>query len=373
MKPQRNVNADILRLIAAFFVPAVHFMLNNGFYYVPIAGAEMTVMVVMRSFFIVCVPLFLLLTGYLMKNKQLSKSYYKGIVHTLVIYLLSSVLCGVYILLFVGGKTPLELALGIFGFTTAPYGWYVEMYIGLFLLIPFLNLIYNNLPSDRARKILIGTLILLTSLPAILNVYRFDTLEWWIVPSQNAAFQPLLPKFWAGLYPLTYYYIGAYLRDHEPRLKQFQRIILIVSVVTVSSAYNLWRSVPGVFVWGAWNDWASPFNLALSVLVFSFVMRLPTEKAPDKLRKALSFLSSLTLGAYLTSFIFDHFYYYLLLLKEPTVPGKLKYFPLIVPAVFLSAMLLSALLELPYRGVSALWRRRKTGKPGDTDPVPVQE
>ena len=32
----------------------------------------------------------------------------------------------------------------IFNFTACPNAWYLEMYIGLFLLIPFLNIIYNN-------------------------------------------------------------------------------------------------------------------------------------------------------------------------------------------------------------------------------------
>ena len=32
-----------------------------------------------------------------------------------------------------------------------PYGWYIEMYICLFLLIPFLNLIYKCLDTQRKK------------------------------------------------------------------------------------------------------------------------------------------------------------------------------------------------------------------------------
>ena len=41
----------------------------------------------------ICVPLFLLLTGYLMKNKELSIKYYKGIGNTLFVYVLASIAC----------------------------------------------------------------------------------------------------------------------------------------------------------------------------------------------------------------------------------------------------------------------------------------
>ena len=352
---KRNANADILRLVAAFFVTAVHFFLNNGFYYTPLVGTAMIAMTVLRSLFVVCVPLFLLLTGFLMKNKRLSAAYYKGIVHTLVIYVLSSVLCGAYQVLFVGGKTVWDLFLGIFAFTTAPYGWYVEMYIGLFLLIPFLNLIYGSLPTRRSRGGLILTLFLLSSLPALLNVYDFTSASWWTAPYTSLQYTPVLPKFWVGLYPLLFYFLGAYLRDYPLRLRGWQSLSLCVPVLAASSACNVWRSAPAVFQWGAWNDWASPFNVILAVLLFSAVMRLKTDNLPPKCKKALAAASRLTLGAYLLSFIFDHLYYYALALKEPAVPDRLRYFPLIVPAVFVSSMLLSGMTELLYKGGSLLF------------------
>ncbi len=362
MQEKRSVNADLLRLLAAFMVNAVHFLLNNGFYYTPVEGVRMTVMVGMRSFFIVCVPLFLLLTGYLMKNKRLTKSYYKGILHTAVIYLLASAACAVYTILFIEVKPVSQLLLGTLNFTTAPYGWYVEMYIGLYLLIPFLNLIYDNLPSKKSRGILLLTLFVLSSLPALLNVYRFEDAAWWTAPYTNMGFEPLLPKFWLGLYPFLYYYLGAYLRDYPLRLRQWMKWRLIAGITGLSTAYNLWRSAPGIFIWGAWNDWASPFNVAIAVLLFSSVMQINTERTPKTVRKTLSVLSRLTLGAYLVSFVFDHLYYYLLQLKVPVVTERLKYFPVIVPAVFVSSMLLSGLLELLYKSVSVPYQRRRRRK-----------
>ena len=84
---KRSVSMDIIRCFALLFVVSVHFFLNNGFYDVPVYGARMYIMTLMRSFFMICVPLFMILSGYLMCNKKLGKGYYKKIIYILGIYL----------------------------------------------------------------------------------------------------------------------------------------------------------------------------------------------------------------------------------------------------------------------------------------------
>ena len=70
---KRSAAADIVRCFAFFCVVSVHFFLKNGYYTQPVKGERMFVMTVMRSFFIICVPLFLTLSGYLLRTKELSK------------------------------------------------------------------------------------------------------------------------------------------------------------------------------------------------------------------------------------------------------------------------------------------------------------
>lgn len=78
MNLKRNLNLDLIRSIAVFSVLSVHFFLNNGFYEYPVDGGRMYMMVAMRTFFMICVPLFLILTGYLMNKKKLSIEYFSG-------------------------------------------------------------------------------------------------------------------------------------------------------------------------------------------------------------------------------------------------------------------------------------------------------
>ena len=157
LKPKRSLGPDLVRITACFSVLSVHFFLNNGFYSEPVEGAAMFIMVLMRSAFMVCVPLFLLLTGYLMRNKKLEKGYYAKGAKTLVVYVLASAACIIYKLVHLKTGEPLKAILSVLNYTGAPYGWYIEMYIGLFLLIPFLNILYHGLPGRNAKRALLCT------------------------------------------------------------------------------------------------------------------------------------------------------------------------------------------------------------------------
>ena len=199
---KRNPAADIIRILALFLVVSVHFFLNNGFYSHTVEGKRMYVMTLMRSFFIICVPLFLTLSGYLLRRKQLEKSYYKRISKIIITYVLASLLCVVYSIVFLEQDLTIKsIILNILNFKAAPYSWYIEMYLGLFLLIPFLNMVYNALPSQKSKIWLIITFIILTSLPSVLNIYNFDSLDWWALPSSSSSKNKLIPAWWQTLYP----------------------------------------------------------------------------------------------------------------------------------------------------------------------------
>lgn len=64
----RDLGLDITRIIAFASVPSVHFFLNSGFYDTPVLGEKMYIMVIFRTLFMICVPLFMLLSGYLMSE-----------------------------------------------------------------------------------------------------------------------------------------------------------------------------------------------------------------------------------------------------------------------------------------------------------------
>ena len=97
---KRSPAPDLIRILAFVFVVSVHFFLNNGFYSQTVAGKRMFIMVLMRSLFMICVPLFITLSGYLLRKKKLEKSYYKRIVKIIITYILASLFCVGYSIVF---------------------------------------------------------------------------------------------------------------------------------------------------------------------------------------------------------------------------------------------------------------------------------
>ncbi len=345
---QRNPAMDIIRCFAFFFVVSVHFFLNSGYYDEIISGSHMYIMTLMRSFFMICVPLFMVLSGYLMCNKSANKSFYKKLTYTVSIYILSSACCVLYRVLIL--HEPFSAAAfvkGFFSYNNAPYSWYVEMYIGLFLLCPFLNLIYNNLKNKKEKQVLLATFLLLTAIPQVVNIFIPD-IAWLLNPTTSNNYFKILPTYWVSLYPITYYFIGCHLREYK--LKISCKIIALLSVLLfiINGTFNYYRSLNSTFIWGTWQEYSSLLVAAQTVLFFAFFDNISYSKVTAKVSKMLSKISELCFGGYLLSWIFDDMFYKVLNNAVPYMQLRLKYFALIVPLVFICSIIFSFVINAVY-------------------------
>ena len=255
MRKNRSVGLDVTRIYAFLSVVAVHSFLNTEFYSSTVIGKKMYVMVISRTAFMVCVPLFLLLTGYLVsaKNTALNSScilkYYKKLLPLILKYIICMLI--IYALSMSFGFEDFNLKSIIFGITGfSKYSWYVNMYIGLFLLTPFLNLIWNSINEKRMHIILISVFVFLTLLPSIFNIYDFSTHGAFLNPRLNKETTALIPDWWVGIYPITYYYIGAYLKKYIDfkKINPIKVLPILLFSVLVTGIYNIWRSHSAVFV-----------------------------------------------------------------------------------------------------------------------------
>ena len=359
MKEKRDSSLDVVRIFAVLSVISVHYFLNSGFYNNIVAGKRMFVMVTVRGFFMVCVPLFIMLTGYLMSKKELSPKYYCGIVKTLATYVLASIACIIFKNLYMGGAYGVkESILGILDFSAANYSWYVEMYIGLFLIIPFLNLSYNGLKNQKQKQVLICTLLLLTSIPAVTNIFNFYVDSWWIHPTLSDTYQKILPSYWKALYPITIYFIGAYLKEYGLRLNRKICMLSLIGLTILSGIFNYYRSYNSVFIWGPWTDYNSIFVILMAVLVFYIIVKAEKwNNLPHFARKILRHLSEWTLGAYLLSYIFDAILYPRLSSTVSEFSYMFEYFFVCVPVVFVCSMLGAWMLNFIYKFIYTLFKK----------------
>lgn len=196
---------DLIRSCAILFVIAGHFSMNTGFQNAIFEGPSMFIQGTMKFFFGMGVPLFLLLTGYLNSGKEATLRYYKGGIRVIASYLLFSIITILFRKYGLGeGYSWTEWGHQILSFSAIPYGWYIEMWIGLFLLVPFLNILYRHIPDKKQKLILLGSLFLMTALPYLMNRYGMH----------------LVPGFWATCFPLFFYVAGSYIREYQPAISK---------------------------------------------------------------------------------------------------------------------------------------------------------
>lgn len=354
----RNASMDIIRIVAAFTVLSVHFFLHNGFYSQIVEGVPMYIMVLMRTLFSVCVPLFMILTGYLMSHKTLSRKYYSGISKTLIVFVLATLACMIFKT--VHDNEPFSLKsfiLGTLDFTGANYSWYIEMYIGLFLLVPFLNLAYNKLKNKRQKQVLVLTLVFLTIIPTLFNIFNFDNPAWWSDPKSSDTFAKLVPSWWMGFYPIAYYFTGCYIREYGIKLKTRSMLVLFLLAILIFGTFNFYRSYGTTFKSGIYVYWYGFEPYILSVLLFVLLSRIKTDNMNEKVKFVLWKVSDLALGIYLISYIFDMLVYPVLNEKITTMTDRLPFYFVTVPIVFICSMLASAVMNIAAKYIQIFFKK----------------
>lgn len=277
---ERNVNIDYLKFFAAFMVIFVHFFAYTGFYQLNIGDEFAIISFVLKQIAVICVPLFIMVTGYLMNKKEMSSKYWGGFIYPVATYTVISIVCVFFRKFILCEEVDLkQLVIGIFTFTTIKYSWYVNMYIGLYLLIPFLNMIIDKIKNNKKMFLyLIILLSVFTSTPKFSGYWYFG----------------------AVLYPINYYFIGAYFSYYGINMKKYSfifglsGILFIESLVANSVGLNF-----HVFI-----ENNSIFNLLKSILFFSFIMSLRMKK-----NNFVEVISKHTLSIYLISFMIDSLIY----------------------------------------------------------------
>lgn len=101
-RSKRDIGLDLTRIIAFIQVPCIHFLFKIKYYNQAIIGERMYLMTFIRVMFMTCVPLFLLLTGYLSSEKKVEIApkpllkYYSRLVPILLTYVITAVIIIVY-------------------------------------------------------------------------------------------------------------------------------------------------------------------------------------------------------------------------------------------------------------------------------------
>lgn len=285
---RRRSNFELLRIILTVLVIAHHYVVNSGvmdlFDYHQITGS-MIWLQFFGAFGKIAINAFLLITGYFLccggwSVKKWLKLYFQIKFYRIVFY-------AVFVL---SGYTPFDyhelletLFSTIFLFGTD----YAETYLGLYLLIPFLNRLIDAMDRKEHGRLLILLVVLFTLIPSfsIFLSVKHSSNDTWNYP----------------VWMIVMYLIGAYIRKYPLRCFDsagkmaaafFANTALIfASILTVD--YIGVRVDFGAQYWFV-NDANKLFALTASIFLFCWFRSLNIRSS-----NAINAVASATFGIYL--------------------------------------------------------------------------
>lgn len=329
----RIAGLDFIRVFASLFTIAGHFfVLNTPFRTTIYDGSFSLFIQSMANFIFKGTPFFMMLSGFLLSTKAFDKKYYKRGIKVILSYLFFSIIT----ILFRRYYLQEDLSwtkwfLKILDFSAIPYAWYIEMWIGLFLLSPYLNIMYRNIDSKRLKYGLLAILIFLTAIPIFTNRYGLH----------------LIPGFWESIYPLTFYFIGAFIREYRPKCSFKVGIPIVLLISMINPLFNSLFVKNHTLIQIA-ADPSGIFGLLNSVIIF--LMFYSIDIKSEWIKKVLSKLAQATLGIYLCCYIFDALYYPIFIKYFFVSQQQFGiYFFVIVPLIFFSSYIVARLKDYLFK------------------------
>lgn len=338
---QRNINLDVIRCVALIYILCVHFFLNTNFYYSgPITGIHMQLGVILRNCFAACVPLFLMLSGYLMNKKMLSAKYYAGISKVLILYGLSCIPIWIFRTVYSGETFSLYRMFTSF-VSYELYAWYIGLYICLYLMIPFLNIMYHQLETKKQKVLLLAILVILTAGPSLLNKFGVA----------------LIPSYFESFYPLTYYFMGAFLSEYAEdfKLPAIALFVLYILVLLAGGSFvNFWVADRLYYDVNLFVDWGNLLNTCSSPLLFLALLKCDFSRLPKPVCKIIETISLVSLQLYIVSWIFDTLIYEDFNAKYVTFAERLVRLPLPIIQVFFYSFIVALIIQFIYDRIRKL-------------------
>lgn len=223
--------------------------------------------------------------------------------------------------------------LDIFAFKALTYAWYINLWIGLYVLIPFINIGWKAIPTRRMKEWLLLILFLLTALPDFGNRYGFS----------------LFPYYWeTTAYPLCFYLCGAYIREYRPSFDKRKLLLVTLGLLWFQPVANLFIPHPTYvhFV----GDENGIIRLPATIGFFLLIYDMDVKSL--RWRTVLQHIALCSLDIYLISPVFDRAYY--AGFRERFFENQSQfgpYIPLVIMCVFLSSYAMASLKRVLFRGL----------------------
>lgn len=266
----RSANIELLRIFAIIGVIVLHYKnptFGGGMAYVVKGSLNYHILIMLESIFVCAVDLFVLISGFFL-CKSTKRSLWKPIeliLQVILFGLMKYVLeCIRY-----GGFSVKTMAARM-----VPANYFVILYVAVYIISPYVNLLLNNLSEKQMRRFLGICFIMFSVYPTFVDVFTTITQREW----NGLSTIGLLGNQWGYTVVnfLLMYIVGAYLRLVDCKIKEWKTNKTIVMLVCCVIFMTLWVEVCQ-YLWnsnGSIWQYCSPFVILMAVLWFVLFLQL---------------------------------------------------------------------------------------------------
>ena len=260
---ERQSNIELLRIVVIIGVIILHYNGEYAFDVVAQTGINWWILCSLESVFICAVNVFVLITGYFLSCTD-KRNLWKAIELVVQVILFSSLRYLLDAALFGGAFRFRGLIMAMI-----PNDYFVTLYIVLYLISPYINMVFDRLTQAQMRKMVFLLFLLFSAYPNFVDIFQIVTRRSWNEMSSISMFGSL------GGYSIVnfvlMYSIGAYLRRGKCALCQWKTCRLLL----------LWLvCVIGLIVWNystvsscAWH-YCNPLVIISAVCAFLLFKRI---------------------------------------------------------------------------------------------------
>ncbi|MGX7378277.1 acyltransferase [Carnobacterium maltaromaticum] len=325
---KREYYLDLLRILSIFSVIVVH-VSSFSWNTLSIYGLEWQMKTVYDGLVRFCVPIFIMVSGYLFLNSEkklpIQVLFKKYIFRIVKIFLFWSVVYGIVYTIFQYKKQPINLFSYFIkeSFLTQNHLWFLLMLLGLYLIVPFLKTIV-------VEKKLVEYFLVLSFIFAVLipTLVQFDIFSPVLIINNKINLYFVLGY---PFYFLLGHYVGTY---NIPKKKFIYALGILGTFITISGTFILsfYQKKPTSILF---NYLTTNVFVQSMALFLSFKNKFFAYNFTEAMKEKLVILSNYSFGVYLI-----HFFFVILFSKITLLYSLLGPF-LYVPVVSVVIMLLS--------------------------------
>ena len=277
---KRNINIDIMKIISMLMIVILHMEGHGNLLYSQ--DIHFNFSLVNWTLEGLCLPavnLFVIITGYLMINKDINKKRCLSLYASMFFYSV------VLFIIFSPQKSIFDFFKSITPFSSRIY-WFMTNYFILYLLIPFLNAAINNIKEKKLSELGIIAILFFSILPMIFFY---------------ADINQIIGGGTGILWFIVLYCFGAYFRKYDFNLKSIYIILIIIMQVflfifiyflCIKSNISFVIKIQSYLM-----NYNSLNNLLLAIAYF-FLMNSFSIKT-EKINKIITILSTHSIAVYL--------------------------------------------------------------------------